>query len=106
MNGQSNGKGRYEGQGNGSEGKSDLGEGWENRAHCQAEPPGPEECRIAETFNPFSISGVSHMSKAGLCRGADETGSASAGSRVSLLLLWGARGVMMKYLYSGKDLGR
>ena len=73
MNGQSNGKARYEGQGNGSEGKSDLGEGWENRAHCQAEPPGPEECRIAETFNPFSVSGVSHMSKAGLCRGADVT---------------------------------
>lgn len=47
-----------------SEGKCDLGGGWENRTQRQAEPPGLEECRIAKTFNPFSISGVSHMSKA------------------------------------------
>lgn len=64
VNGQSNGKARHEGQGNGSEEKSNLGGGWENRAQCQAEPSGLEECRIAKTFNPFSISGVSHMSKA------------------------------------------
>lgn len=31
---------------------------------------GAEESRVAKTFNPFSISGVSHMSKAGLCGGA------------------------------------
>lgn len=34
---------------------------------------GPKESRVAKTFNPFSISGVSHMSKAGLCREAGGT---------------------------------
>lgn len=33
----------------------------------------PEESGVAKTFNPFSISGVSHMSKAGLCREAGGT---------------------------------
>jgi len=34
---------------------------------------GTKESRVAETFNPFSISGASHMSEAGLCGGAGGT---------------------------------
>lgn len=34
---------------------------------------GPKESRVAKTFNPFSISGASHMSEAGLCRAAGRT---------------------------------
>lgn len=43
------------------------------RAQHRAGAQGPKECRIAKTFNPFSISGASHMSEARLCRGAGKT---------------------------------
>lgn len=58
---------------------------------------GPEESRVAKTFNPFSISGVSHMSKAGLCKAAGGTQAQPSWAGVLPLTSVGVRGLVVLF---------
>lgn len=59
---------------------------------------GSEESRVAETFNPFSISGVSHMSKAELCREAGGTQAQPSWAGVLPLASGGVRGLVAGFM--------